>query len=49
MLCCAMLSEATNGKLMCTGGWFIFEKGDRWAYRSNEFSNAGCANLALNH
>jgi hypothetical protein len=24
---------------MQNGGWFIFEKGDRWAYRSNEFSN----------
>ena len=24
---------------MCTGGWFVFEKEDRWAYRSNEFSN----------
>ena len=25
------------------GGWFIFEKADRWAFRSNEFSNAGYA------
>jgi hypothetical protein len=25
------------------GGWFVFEKADRWAFRSNEFSNASYA------
>ena len=38
-----VLSAAMNGDArvggMCTGGWFIFEKENRWAYRSNEFSN----------
>ena len=24
---------------LCSGGWFVFEKEERWAYRSNEFSN----------
>lgn len=23
---------------MCVGGWFLFDKGDAWAYRSNEFT-----------
>lgn len=32
-----------HSRNMSNGGWFIFEKGDRWAYRSNEFSNASFA------
>ena len=41
----AKLSQLTNDDsngndaAMSTGGWFIFAKEDRWAYRSNEFSN----------
>lgn len=32
-------SSETNDAVLHTGGWFIFAKADRWAYRSNEFSN----------
>ena len=41
----ASLSALTNDRadgadaVMHTGGWFVFAKADRWAYRSNEFSN----------
>lgn len=33
------LSSYTSLNGFNTGGWFVFRKGDRWAYRSNEFSN----------
>ena len=34
-----LLSAAASLEGFNTGGWFIFNKGTHWAYRSNEFSN----------
>ena len=30
--------RASTERGFCVGGWFVFGKTDRWAYRSNEFS-----------
>ncbi len=35
VLCARAATEAG----IASGGWFVFEKADRWAFRSNEFSN----------
>ena len=35
-----LLHKKTRNSDFCVGGWFVFRKEDRWAYRSNEFSNA---------
>ena len=37
------LMHATAAANFNVGGWFIFSKNDRWALRSNEFSNASQA------
>lgn len=34
-----LLMKITQDNGFNIGGWFIFHKHDRWAYRSNEFSN----------
>lgn len=36
------LLDASRRMDMRVGGWFLFEKEDAWAYRSNEFTTTDC-------
>ena len=43
----AQLTEQTAASDFHLGGWFVFAKEDRWALRSNEFSNDAYATCKL--
>lgn len=40
------LKDACNSMGVFVGGWFLFEKHDKWAYRSNQFTRTGMEHIA---